>query len=864
MKRKQSSILFTETKRQNARANIRRFDWAREEAESILARADIWAEKSDEELWAFVPGHTLHRYIHVNTLKGCPACGTNALEYGAYEWATVPHEMPWKVKCPSCAEIFPKNDFGAFYLSGLDESGIFRRELADASLLFNADHPDPSDPNHKFGVDDGSGWEDFTFIPYYMHWGVWANLAFVGNARTQSILYDLSRSFCFTGEQCYAHKAAILLDRIADVYEKMDYFDQGDHGLEAPGGVFDSVWEAFYFSTLADAYDAIFDGIIDDTELVDFLHEKATAMGLENSKDSFEQVQANIEDNLLREGRHRIFTGDIWANATIHHDTCARLTLVLDDENRDRDLNPVIFEALPILPRRELDRKQSVAGIIERSLKEDGSGYESINYHTCFDSLRTLGNLLAGDERFDVYRLFPQFEKFFDHYIDTICIERYYPHLGDSWNTGGSSYPSRSHWARFPTIEAYVDAFRHYRNPRHAQFVNFLCQGDLDAVHGDIFEEEPDAIREEIREVADDAGRLNWESQQFTGFGLVILRSGEGDSQRAAWLSHAAPASHGHRDKMSIGMFAHGLNLMPDFGYPEYTGGGGPSKDKRRHSWTANTVSHNSVVVDQVGQNRVADAEAALITDSFVKAAIASGPGNYYATNVYRRALLLIDIDDHDSYLLDVFMIEGGNDHLYSFHSAEGGVQTSGLELNAREGTLAGEEIPFAELELKGSNVWQSAEEARSGYDYLYNIEQDGQPPGTWSVEWDIKDSWGALEHESDVRLKLTMLSDVDEVFLADGDPPQAGKGNPRRLKFVLAHRSGTDLESCFVSVIEPFRSESRLESISKGEGEGSAQLIEVEMKDGNRDVIVLSEDRKQLTVQRGEKITEIPLITQK
>ena len=317
---------------------------------------------------------------------------------------------------------------------------------------------------------------------------------------------------------------------------------------------------------------------------------------------------------------------------------------------------------------------------------------------------------------------------------------------------------------------------------------------------------------------------------------------------------------------------------MPDFGYPEYTGGGGPDAAKRRHAWTANTISHNSVVVDQVSQQREAAAKAEMFTDSdFVKAAFASGPDNYESTETYERIILLVDIDETHSYLIDVFSIRGGSDHLYSFHATEGEVKRSGLELARREGTLAGEDVAYAQLEVLGSNVWRSAEEPRSGYDYLYNIEHDPGPPQTWSAEWTIKDSWKALEGDCDVGLKLTMISKVDEVFFADGDPPQVGKGNPRRLKFVLAHRSGEQLETCFVSVIEPFRGESNIESVEQQKhSDSEGATIGVQLKGGMTDTFtfpnVASPCRgasrlrvaEQVIVQRGNDIVRVgPFNTQ-
>ena len=57
------------------------------------------------------------------------------------------------MQCPHCSELFPKNDFAAYYKSGLDENNDFRHILADRSLLVN---PDGS----NFGVDDGNGWYD--------------------------------------------------------------------------------------------------------------------------------------------------------------------------------------------------------------------------------------------------------------------------------------------------------------------------------------------------------------------------------------------------------------------------------------------------------------------------------------------------------------------------------------------------------------------------------------------------------------------------------------------------------------------------------------------------------------------------------
>jgi hypothetical protein len=56
--------------------------------------------------------------------------------------------------------------------------------------------------------------------------------------------------------------------------------------------------------------------------------------------------------------------------------------------------------------------------------------------------------------------------------------------------------------------------------------------------------------------------------------------------------------------------------------------------------------------------------------------------------------------------------------------------------------------------------------------------------------------------------MRLTVLSDVDDVALCDGIPPRNKPGNPVSLRYVIGHRraaDGAQLASQFVSLIEPY-----------------------------------------------------------
>ena len=164
---KQQSRFVTAPMRTAALANAQTLPWVREQQERAVSAAKAWVERSDDELWAMVPAQELPRTIYTNEgviYKGqspaCPNCGDAAPAKYGRSWWSLSLDKPWKIRCKQCGEVYPKNDFGAFYKTALDEHGMFRRKLGDRSLLFHADHPDPDDPLHALYVDDGYGMFD--------------------------------------------------------------------------------------------------------------------------------------------------------------------------------------------------------------------------------------------------------------------------------------------------------------------------------------------------------------------------------------------------------------------------------------------------------------------------------------------------------------------------------------------------------------------------------------------------------------------------------------------------------------------------------------------------------------------------------
>src|SRR5690625_5694391 len=70
-------------------------------------------------------------------------------------------------------------------------------------------------------------------------------------------------------------------------------------------------------------------------------------------------------------------------------------------------------------------------------------------------------------------------------------------------------------------------------------------------------------------------------------------RVGEGAQERALTTFYGTNQMHGHRNALALGMFGHGLDLLPGLGYPEFA-----ENNNRRHEWNSNTVASNTVVVD--------------------------------------------------------------------------------------------------------------------------------------------------------------------------------------------------------------------------------------------------------------------------
>ncbi len=828
---KQRSVFYPARLIENARRNVGQYDWARQIRDSVVQQAEPWMELSDEELWSLMFGPTITRSWMVWSDGHCPSCEKSV---PMYNWEMDAMERPWRTRCPHCQEIFPKNDFHKFYCSGLDQHGVFAPERADRSLLFNNEHPDPNDPLHKFGVDDGEGYvggdKRWRFIGAYLVYGQWKQAVLGG-------IKKLAAAHVVTGDKRYAHKAAVMLDRVADLYPTFDFKKQALLYERVRGAGYVSVWHDACEETreLALAYDQIFEGIEGDQALVEFLQAKAEKFAPTNPKNSIQDIRANIEARILR---------DALANTAKISSNYPRTPIAI-----------AIMKAILRWPRKRDEVLSIIDGFLKRATAVDGvTGEKGLANYSAF-GLQSIGLFLGEWDRAipgfldEVYKRQPRLHDMYRFHIDTWCFTSYYPLSGDTgWfarkidQYQGVRFlrPDRksgySHKDATLSPSMFTLMWRLHRltgDPAFAQALYIANEKSTEGLPYDLFADDPEGIRRGVAGViAKEGERPKLKSVNKQQWHLAILRSGEGPDSRAAWLDYDSGGGHSHSDGMNLGLFAKGLDLMPDCGYPPVQFGGWGSA---KANWYKMTASHNTVVVD--GKNLAAGAgKTTLWADGEHFQCIRASAPALIGGRQYERTVATIDMSGRDFYLVDIFRVVGGKDHAKFMHSHFGTIRTDGLQLGDAE--------PFGH----GTQ--------------MRNFRSDPNPSPGWRVGWEIEDRYEILPKDAKVGLRYTDLTTDARASIAEGWVT-AGQYNtsvetwiPRIM--VRCRSEKAPLVSTFVSVIEPYEDKSRIASIrrlSLQDSDGAQYAdpnvaVEIVFRDGSRDLLIAADVENPLGLE--------------
>ncbi|MBL8228217.1 MAG: heparinase II/III family protein [Bryobacterales bacterium] len=806
---KDRSVFFPPDFIERAKANAQRHPWAAAIQQQIVRDAQPWMRMSTDELWSLMFGPNITRSHMVWSAGFCPGCRNRV---PMYDWEIDAHRHPWKVRCPHCREFFPKNDFAGYHRSGLNEQGIFEPKRANRKLLFNTEHPDPADPKHRFGVDDGEGYVEgsnrWRFIGAYLPYGQYGQLIENGIAR-------LSAAYMVTDDTQYAHRAAILLDRVADIWPEFDYGEQGlvyeraRYGGGVSGYVFYSIDSAYNVRRLTLAYDQIFEAARRDPALVSFLAAKAAQYKLPNPKRTFADIQKNFEDRVLR---------DVLANPlkirTNYPGTESALALIRTVLN---------------WPANRAEVASALNEIVAVSTEVDGltgekglAGYSAIAPRYLAELLELYGRadsqLLS-----EILARQPNLRKTYRFFADTWSARQYYPHTGDSGafairstQYAGLSFDRPHAGGKFdidPPVSSYSFLWRLHKatsDPFYAQLIHLGSQGKFDELPLDIFATAPGAMQRELRDVIARHGPLPEPgSVHYSQWRLGILRPKRNPAAAALWLDYDSipegrNKGHLHFDAMNIGLFAKGLDLLPEFGYPAVQFGDWHTPQALWHKMTA---AHNTVVVD--GQNQKGGpTEATLWADGDEFRAIRASSPSQIGGSQYERTVAMAGTGADDIYVFDVFRVRGGTDHAKFTHSHFGTITTSGLILKSSPDY--------------GNNT------------LTRNFQSDSQAASGWSADWKIEDRYRYLPAGSNVHFRYTDLTEGAEAStLESWTVKNLSSTEEFWIPTVMVRRRAAQgpLASTFVSVMEPYEGTSRIKAIRRLKHEDVA--VEVELISG-------------------------------
>ncbi|WP_089826379.1 hypothetical protein [Halogranum amylolyticum] len=187
----------------------------------------------------------------------------------------------------------------------------------------------------------------------------------------------------------------------------------------------------------------------------------------------------------------------------------------------------------------------------------------------------------------------------------------------------------------------------------------------------------------------------------------------------------------------------------------------------------------------------------------------------------------------------DEFTLDGiQTEFLQSDFTERQKVTTTNLALSTQDGgTYAGTDVPKPEY---GEDT-EYNDAIGNGFNYLYDVERDSDPASQFSVEWDVRDHWDVRpDNAEDVKLRLTMLTQCDDVAIASGDPPQRWN-NPGTFKYLLTHRRTLGGSSSFQSVIESYDGERFIEQVTEvpvTSSDPTARAVRVTLNSGRTDYI--------------------------
>ena len=623
------------------RQNVATRKWARTFADRVKKDADWWVTQTDDFIYGLIPEGN-PRALCPQFEKGCPIHG------GARSSFTATLEEPYRWRCKKGGERWH-----------------------DGAIVKN-----PKSGEEVTVHDDGNGWlappgfpnagRRYFFVAAYRYFllGKLLSSPYEGDGgsryRGGTPVVQLALAYALTGDARYAHKCAVMLNRLAELYRTYDGC------VESPSqrqdGYIGQTFERFLVQNVILACDLIWDTIESDDALHRFFALKGDTDYNGDAEATGSDFTHNLQLNLLGyiyEYLHRLMPymdGDF-----LMYEMTALAALASCLGNPD-----IAAEAM------ESDLGLRV--LLNNSWFRDGkyiydaSGYNVGNARTPLKIAEWLHGFCAAPqypEPVDLYH-HPDYRMsmLFD-FLRRIDCDGSVPQIGDCGGSRTCRLRERPPYDRY-------DERALVRLPELREFylsrLSAATGGDIEA-HRDGRAEQWlvfHAGREQT-DAAPGPPASPAESHLFPDSGLAILRAGRGARTRehVCLTFTKGGYGHGHKDKLAINILRYGYDLSADLGYP------GTWTDIKCGGWVKDTASHCTVMLDERPQRgNVVGRLHFFAKQPFLDVVEASAERAYPKANLYRRTVAVVRDDEGEPlYTVDIFRVAGASTRDYLFHS---------------------------------------------------------------------------------------------------------------------------------------------------------------------------------------------------
>ena len=360
----------------------------------------------------------------------------------------------------------------------------------------------------------------------------------------------------------------------------------------------------------------------------------------------------------------------------------------------------------------------------------------------------------------------------------------------------------------------------------------------------------------------EDMGKREKPSEQFIaksicnilpGYGHAVLGAGSKPMQQIqAHLQFSRFDNHAHRDALHLNLFAKGREMYADIGTC-YT-------DGSLYSWAYDTLSHNTVVVDEKGQkdfnmNEKGNLEVYapnLPGLSMVRVAMDAD-----GLDRYRRSVILNSTDADHPYVVDIFEVHGGRQHDYSLHGSSNPDLKQDLKVSLPMKKLPGES-PLLNVRFREKGPFDKSFDTRMLYHFLtdVSISEEGQE-GPASAEFIYRDNprlrTRAFFHADPQMRAISATSPSVEgrKFWALLKEEPLSRFMPHLLLRRTAKENEEQLRSLFVVIHEPIDGQAAINGFQWAELDGAVGIT-VRLRDGREDRYIVSLEENTMRNYEG------------